>query len=463
VLHTPSTLRQPTEALLSPTPRSLKRALRPGQLCLIAALLIACVFAPQSLAAAHDRGQSLATVIATERAHSRAQTTDPGIQLGLAFDFDSAAAASIGRDVSYVFGGYFLDWKFGFYPSGPELDGFIPFDLDPYPPSEPGNSLSAWQNAHPDWVIYKCNGTTPAYFGSGNSNVPLDFSNPAVRTWQVQQAALLLKAGATGIAVDDFNFTNYAGRCGVYRNGIWWELGYPRRGWIDDRYTTDMVTWLADFSAQLKQEFPTTTIAVNMSPSESGLRDVQTVTPYIDTDFDEAGFTGEGAQNLSGPAWLQEVKALQYLNQHGKAVDVNGIVDASSERAVTSAQVNWILGNYLLVKGKRTYTYIYAGNHGGYARSPSGYGSFYDRRAYHAPIGYATSPIVRYNGVYARGYSGGMTIVNPSATETQTVPLGGTYIDMFGRRYTSVTLGPTSAIVLLRSRSQRTRAVKPVG
>jgi len=65
--------------------------------------------------------------------------------------------------------------------------------------------------------------------------------------------------------------------------------------------------------------------------------------------------------------------------------------------------------------------------------------------------------------VYARGYSGGMTIVNPSATETQTVPLGGTYIDMFGRRYTSVTLGPTSAIVLLRSRSQRTRAVKPVG
>lgn len=441
-----------------------ERALRIPRLSYFAAIVIACLWVPPSPAAAHRR-RPLAAVIAVKRAHARPGSSDPGIQLGLAFDYNATNPRSIAKEVSYVFGGHFLDWNFGFYPSGPRLDGYLPFDVDPYPQTYPGNSLTDWQQTHPDWLVYRCDRVTPASFGYGNTNtnVPLDFSNPAVRAWQVEQAAALLRGGAQGIALDDFNFTNYAGRCGVYRNGAWTPLGYPRRGRINGRFTADMMTFLADISHQVTQEFPTAKIAVNMSPSGSGLRDVEAVTPFIDTDFDEAGFTGYGAQNLSGSAWRQEVRALQYLNEHGKAVDVNGIVAASSDRAVTRAEANWVLANYLLVKGKRTYTYIYAGNHTGFGSSPSGYASFYDRRMYHLPIGYPTSPIVPYGGVYARGYSNGITIVNPSPRNPQTVSLGGTYSDMFGRRYRSVTLRPTSAIVLLNRSSRRTGASKRAG
>jgi Hypothetical glycosyl hydrolase family 15 len=426
----------------------------------IAAVLVASLSLPPSPAAAQPR-RPLATVIAANRTHARPGNNDPGIQLGLAFDYDATNPASIEQEVSYVFGGYFLDWNFGFYPPGPQLDGYLPFDVDPYPPTYPGHNLTDWQQMHPDWIVYRCDRVTPASFaGNTNTNVPLDFGNPAVRAWQLQQAALLLQAGAKGIALDDFNFTNYAKRCGVYRNGAWTWLGYPTTGGINGRFTADMMAFLMEISSQLKQEFPASTIAVNMSPSISGLRDVEAAAPFIDTDFDEAGFTGYGGKNLSGSAWLQEVKAVQYLTAHGKAVDLNGIVAASSDAAVTHAEINWVLANYLLVKGKQTYTYIYAGNHTGFGSSPSGYGSFYDRRAYHVPIGYPTSPMVRYGGVYARGYSGGMTIVNPSANESQTVPLGGTYTDMFGRRYKSVNLGPTRAIVLLTPRSARTRVLR---
>ena len=424
--------------------------MRPS-LLVIAAVLIAWLSVPASPAAAQDHGAGVAAVVAAKRTHSR-WTGDPGIQLGLAFDYDAANSPSIAREVSYVFGGYFPDWNFGFYPSGPQLDGAMPFDIDPYAPAAPGHSLSDWQTTHPDWIVYQCNGVTPAYFGHGSFYVPLDISNPAVRAWQVQLGAALLQAGAQAISVDDFNFTNYAGRCGVHRNGVWTRLGYPPRGGDNARFMGDMLTWLADFSSQLKQQFPTVRIDVNTSPSISGLRNVETITPLVDTVFDEAGFTGYGEGALSGSAWLQEIKALEYLNEHGKAVDVNGIVRASSDGAVTHAQINWVLANYLLVKGKRTYVYIYAGNHRGFAEAPSGYGSFYDRRAYHAPIGYPTSPIVQYHGVYARGYSGGIAIVNPSNTKTETVELGGRYTDLFRRRYQSVTLGPTRAIVLLRRR-----------
>jgi Hypothetical glycosyl hydrolase family 15 len=440
-----------------PSVRRLRRAAR-CPLLLSAALLIASVSVPPSLAGAQP-SRPLAAVIAARRTHARSANDGPGIQLGLAFDYNTRNLA-IAHEVSYIFGGYFLDWHFGFYPSGPRLDGYLPYDFDPYPLTFPGHSLADWQQTHPDWIVYRCDRTTPASFPKQTTltNVPLDFSNPAVRAWQVQQAALLLQAGAKGIALDDFNFTNYSRRCGEYRNGVWTWLGYNTTGGINPRFTADMMGFLTYISSQLKHEFPTSTIDVNMSPSISGLRNVEAAAPFIDTDFDEAGFTYYGAKNLSGPAWLQEVKAIQYLNQHGKAVDVNGTVAASSDASVTHAEINWVLGNYLLVKGKRTYTYIYAGNHTGFGSSPSGYASFYDRRAYHVPIGYPTTPIIAYGGVDARGYSGGMTIVNPSANKTQTVTLGGTYTDLFGRRYTSVTLGPTGAIVLLRPRQARTRA-----
>jgi len=371
--------------------------------------------------------------------------TDNGIHLGLAFDFATQDASGVSSNVDYIWGGYFADWDFGFYPSVPHNDAYLPFDQDSYPQSVPGHSLAWYQANHPDWVVYRCDGKTPAYYGTGDSNVPLDFSNPGVQAYQLQQAAQLLQRGADGVAFDNFSFTNYENRCGVYDNGTWTPLGYPGLNQDNAKLDSDMMDWLRHMREILTQQFPGKSLAVNMPPFLSGPAHVEQVAPYIDMDFDEAGFTTWGQANLSDSAWQNEVASLQYLNSQGKAFVVNGIVPAASDAAVTHDQLNWVLGNYLLVKGSHSYAYVYAGNSAG----SSGYGTFYDRREYHSAIGIPTTSMYQSQHVYMRNYSRGLAIVNPSSSETFTVALGQPYVDMYGTTYTSLTLSPTTGIVLL--------------
>ncbi len=377
--------------------------------------------------------------------------TGDNIHLGLAFDYSAHNAGAVSRNVDYIFGGYFVNWKFGIDPAVGHDDSYLPFDVDGYPQSYPGHSLSAWQAKHPDWIVYRCDRKTPAYYGFGNTSVPLDFSNPAVRAYHFREAATLFGAGASGVAFDDFTFANVEDRCGVYRNGVWTPLGYPGRWQDNAKVNNDMMRWLRDIRRELKRKFPRKTFGVNMNFIVSGLDRVREVTPYVDMFFDEAGFTAYGHQNLSGVNWQREVDGLEYLNSQGKAVDINGIVSAASDASVTPDQLNWVLSNYLLVKGPHSYTYVYAGNHGGYVGSPSGYGTFYDRPQYHIPIGHPTSNRFSSYGVQMRYYSAGLVIVNPSSWQTFAVPLGGDYRDMFGHHYTAVTVPPTSGIVLLNT------------
>jgi Hypothetical glycosyl hydrolase family 15 len=374
--------------------------------------------------------------------------TDAGIHLGLAFDFLTQDATGVSRNVDYIYGGYFDDWDFGFYPPVSHNDGYVPFDEDAYPQSVPGHSLAWYQANHPDWVVYRCDGTTPAYYGTGESNVPLDFSNPEVQSYEFQQAAQLLQQGAQGVAFDNFSFTNYENRCGVYKNGVWTPLGYPGLNQDNPRLDSDMMGWLQSMRAMLSQQFPGKSLGVNMPPVLSGLRHVEQVAPYIDMEFDEAGFTDWGDGNISDSAWQTEVASLQYLNSQGKAFDVNEIVPAPDDADVTRDQLNWALANYLLVKGSHSYTYVYADDDGG-STGLSGYGTFYDRPEYHTAIGNPTSGMYQWQNVYMRNYSGGLVIVNPSGEQTVTVKLNQPYVDLYSASYTSVTLGPTSGILLL--------------
>jgi Hypothetical glycosyl hydrolase family 15 len=375
-------------------------------------------------------------------------TTDTGIHLGLAFDYQTHDATDVERSTDYIWGGYFLNWNFGFYPHVPAIDGYMPFDEDPWSQRTPGHSLSDWRARHPDWIVYQCDGKTPAYYGSGDTNVPLDFSNPAVRSWQVQQAAKLFQMGATGVGFDNFTFANYSNGCGVYRHGVWMPLGYPGP-WADNaKLDSNMMAWIEDIRSRLQQQFAGKTLTVNFNTQLSGLEKLKAITPYIDMDTDESAFTDWQGRRLTGAAWWEEVDALEYLNSHGKAFFLDGIVPAAADQDVTDDELNWSLANYLLVKGSHSYVYVYAGHSQGASGSPSGYGSFYDRREYHVAIGYPTSGLYQSQGLQMRNYSGGMVIVNPSSGR-RTAYLPHSYSDMWGQRYSLVNLPSGSAIVLL--------------
>jgi len=376
--------------------------------------------------------------------------TDTGIHLGLAFDHLPSGELAPTREVNYVFGGGFVDWQVKIDPAVAHSDVYLPFASDSYPQNVPGHSLKDWQTKHPNWIVYHCDGKTPAYYGSGYTNVPLDFTNPAVRAYEVREAAAALARGAAGIAFDNFTFSNYEGRCGVYRNGIWTKLGYPATLQQNPKYVTDMMDWLRSIRSALRKSYPRASLALNINFAASGLVNVERAAPYVDMVYNESGFTSYGTQDLTGVAWQQEVDALEYLNHVGKAFVVSGIVDASADSDVTPGQINWVLSNYLLVKGAHSYTYVYA--RGDSATGPTGYGTFYDRAQYHAPIGHPVSGREQDDGLQLRRYSGGLAIVNPSPSHSYTIRLGSKYRDMFGRTYESVTLTPASAIVLLAVR-----------
>lgn len=374
--------------------------------------------------------------------------TTTNIHLGLAFDYQ---ARQSGRSVDYVFGGYFIDWKLGSDPQGRHTDSYVAFDVDGFPQNYPGHSLHDWRVRHPDWIVYRCDRKTPAYYGPGNMNVPLDFSNPAVQAYQIHEASATLAEGASGVAFDNFAFANVESRCGVYRHGVWTPLGYPGRWKENTKLREDVLNWLRIVRTELKQRFPSKTFGVNMNFLAFSPAEVRDVVPYVDMFFDEAGFTAYGRQDLSGTMWKREVDLIEYLNDQRKAVDVNGIVNAANDASVTPTQIDWVLANYLLVKQARTYTYIYAGNRRSHTGSPSGYGTFFDRPQYHVPIGHPTSGRFTSYGVEMRYYSGGLVLVNPSSWQAFSVPLGAAYRDMFGHTYTAVTLPPTSGIVLLNT------------
>ena len=374
--------------------------------------------------------------------------TSSNIHLGLAFDYDANNPTAVSRSVDYIWGGYSVYSHFGINPRVPHIDGYLPFNIDAYPQNISGHSLSDWVRTHPDWIVYRCDGKTPAYYGETGGNVPLDVSNPAVISYQLSQVEKLFAKGATGVDFDVFDFNNLSGACGVYDRGVWKSLGYPGTNQDNARIDADALHWLRTMSQAIRSRFPGKTIALNLNLVDAGSR-LREIAPYVDMVFDESGFTAYGDQNLSGETWRAEFADLQYLDKVGKAFDLNGIVPASDDQSVTADQINWVLANYLLVKGAHSYTYIYAGTNSSAAGSPSGYGAFYDRPQYHIPIGEPTSAAVSSQGVLMRYYTHGLAIVNPSPGQTFDVSLGKAYRDTIGHVYTAVTLPPTSGIVLL--------------
>jgi hypothetical protein len=170
--------------------------------------------------------------------------------------------------------------------------------------------------------------------------------------------------------------------------------------------------------------------------------------------FDESGYTDYGKTRLTGSAWQTETAALEYLNRHGKGFDVNAIVSAPNDAAVTSIQLTWALANYLLVRGPTSYTYVYGGKGLGFGGSPSGYGTFVDRPEYHIRIGHPVSGRYVSDGLQVRAYSGGVVIVNATNSASYAIQLGRVYRNMKGHAISSVTLSPATAIVLLASPSR---------
>jgi hypothetical protein len=333
------------------------------------------------------------------------------------------------------------------------------------------HSLAWYQANHPDWVVYQCDRKTPAYYNGSFAvlpAIPLDFSNPAVMAFMATRAIARLKPGPSdGVFFDHMFFVNHFGACGVYKGGPkhpradWTLLNWGANGESNQTYLNARLAYLRYIRAALAKAFPNKnmTITINSSPTSNGITTIPHASRYlgyIDADFDETGFVNHLGQRPADSKWQELMSGLELLNRGGRAVIISNYAPPYEIGSPQQHDLaNWVLANYLLVKG--THSYVIIDGPPWAPGCPPHDACIVDLPEYHVPIGHptATSPqIGDTNRLYTRRYSGGLAIVNPSGSQSFSTTLGKTYQDMYGGRVRSVTLSPATGIVLLNSAVQ---------
>ena len=89
-----------------------------------------------------------------------------------------------------------------------KLSYYMPYSRAPS--SSKGFGLDFWLREHPDWILYRCDRKTVAFWNAESAptgSVPLDFTNPDVIRWQVENQSVF----AQQHGYDAMAFDNYGG------------------------------------------------------------------------------------------------------------------------------------------------------------------------------------------------------------------------------------------------------------
>ncbi|HZU75627.1 MAG TPA: putative Ig domain-containing protein [Dehalococcoidia bacterium] len=312
-----------------------------------------------------------------------------------------------------------------------------------------------WMTAnHPDWIIYKCDGTTVAWtYGAvpadGNSAafIPFDISNPQARAYYFNSFVKpAIDNGAPLIFEDNVTVTNAWGRCGHYdTSGNWvqeWTGAYN-----DTTYEQAVFSWQQYLYSAIKAENPNVIVAFNYDPAASS--DDPSIYneffQHMDLLVNESGFDYWGDHRITDSQWQAEAQVIAATQAAGVGTLHQESINTTYVSGITLDDKNWGIGNYLLFKGAHDYIAFSP-----YYNSLPDYGSYVDLPEYAAAIGSPSNSMYQSQGVYRRDYSGGLVLVNPSSSASYTVNLGATYKDMDGNSIgPSLTLAPATAEVLL--------------
>jgi hypothetical protein len=320
-----------------------------------------------------------------------------------------------------------------------------------------GNTLSYFQQNHPDWILYGCdqNGNPTqhyAYTGTGFNDTPLDIHNPAVVSYQLQTIVNFLRANHyNAIAIDNITFSNYLvspnttlehihSNAGWYGCGIWdanfthftYRYGGPGVADLnqpDPNFIADLNNWVAQAKRVLGQNGMK--VVVNHFPTSyppSGPE--QTLLGNIDGMLDEGGYVHYGT-DLTGGAFARTFNWVQLLQSRGIAALVTdyyclGAAPPCSNDpgTLTPAEVDWSLASYAI------------GNNGGedVFISPHSGAVFSFRNEYLNHYGTPCPGGLTVNGsLYTRQFSGGFAVVNAGGGSAMVQLPNHAYSDVEGR------------------------------
>ena len=365
------------------------------------------------------------------------------IHLFLSFDYKIPQPSAIANHYDFIWGAD-TDNVTSFRSTNSKMfiTYYMPFNRDHGTFSDPSviHDLSYWKSVHPDWILYQCDRVTPAYL-DGNPNIPLDFTNPAVISWQIQTYAQpASNSGYDGIAADNVNLQNLSGACGFYKNGTWVQRYSGQAN--DPQWTADIITWLTMMQQALHSlPHPLALIPnLSLSPLSPGDPQIRLLLKHVDGVLDEGGFTQYSQGYLTDKNWLQRIQFIRSVQAMEKPYY---IVNQFPPPMVNTNEIQWALASYLMSKEHLSALFI---------STRQGYGGDTRFGEFNALIGHPLNEMYLGQNMYWRDYSNGIVVVNPSATHTFTASIspGSHYVDLYGHTIgKTITLQPHTGMVLL--------------
>ena len=162
--------------------------------------------------------------------------------------------------------------------------------------------------------------------------------------------------------------------------------------------------------------------------------------PYVDGLMDESyAQDSDGSDTLraTGPAWTQNWDGWQQLVQvaQGMGKDFVGVMYGAAG------------DTHAMTYGKASFLLDWDGAGGAFIYTPKD-GSDPTNGAATIQVGKPTGAKKRVGVGWLRTYADGVVLVDPSPSTEQSFKLGGTYLSSTGAPVTSVTLAPTSGMIL---------------
>jgi hypothetical protein len=284
---------------------------------------------------------------------------------------------------------------------------------------------------HPEWILHDSAGNKLFIpFGCSGGTCPQyagDISNPAFRRYWIEQARGHLAHGYRGLFVDDVNMEERVG------NGSGAEVApVGQSGAISP---TAWRGYMGEFMAEIRAAFPSAEIVHNAlwfanahaGPSDPSIRREIESANYI---LLERGVNDSGVTGGNGPWSLSAL--LSYVDQvHslGRGVVLDG--SASDPQGI-----EYNLASYFLIS---------TGNDavGSQGQTPTSWWPGFD-----VNLGEATGARHPWGNVLRRDFTGGMALVNPPGSPTQTISLPTPMQDPSGNAVSSLTLPAASGAVL---------------
>lgn len=314
---------------------------------------------------------------------------------------------------------------------------YYPMDRD----IDKSHTMDWYRANHPDWAVYKCdrNSPAPVFIYNWGFNTPLDLSNPAVRDYIMNQhIAPAIAEGRRVIALDNVSLNNDSNRCGVWRDGQWVQLYSGEKQ--DPKYAEGVFDYIAWLSKEIHARGGL--LALNAKVNFVSPEQTQRLVALGDVWLEEAAFTRDCQGRVTDAYWQTKFKLSRWAAERMPWIDTDK--SCSSPSAMDPDEAQWVVGNFLLVRGQQSYLSVMHGADGaGRVTYPA---------MLNPPVGRPQGePFPIDGGGWARKFERGLVVVNPaSKTELRYGLPAGEWSDAAGAPVSGeLTLAPASARVLI--------------